>query len=99
MRPRHNFVVNQPTALPASYSTIAGSGSKSLPQPGQHLEPRIAVGGLEAHLALERAYRDHGVAADPAVGAAGVEAERGQAPLNLLQFLERRGTLAAGKFL
>src|SRR5713101_4984460 len=75
------------------------SASRSLAQPRQHLESRIAVGGLEPGLALECLHRDHRVAADPAVGAAGIEAERGQTPLNLLQFLERWGALAAGKFL
>src|ERR1700693_1709580 len=73
--------------------------SRALPQPGQHLEPRVTVGGLEPRLALERAHRHHRVPADPAVAAAGVEAERGQTPLNLLQFLERGRALATGKFL
>src|SRR6266568_9349171 len=94
-------VIRGPGLRAASRRSIRATNrsySRSLAQPRQHLQPCIAIGGLEPGLALECLHRDHRVAADPAVGAAGIEAERGQAPLNLLQFLERRGALAAGKF-
>ena len=44
-------------------------------------------------------HGDHGVVADAAVGAAGIEAERGQALLDFLHFGERRRALAAGEWL
>src|SRR3954470_9659061 len=62
------------------------TGSRGLTQPRQELHAGIAVGRLHAHFALEIAHCDHGVVADPPVGAAGVEAERGQALLNFLDF-------------
>ena len=64
-----------------------------------NLNSCIAVGRIHADLALIVADGKHGVVADAAVGAAGIEAELGQAALNFLDFGERRRALAAGKAL
>ena len=45
------------------------------------------------------AHRLHGVGADAAVGAVGVEAERGEPALDFLDLGQRRRALAAGEFL
>src|SRR5712691_4710584 len=45
------------------------TGSARLAQPRQERHPGIAVGGRHPDLALEIAYRAHGVVADAAVGA------------------------------
>src|SRR5215831_5541170 len=73
------------------------TGSEALAQPRQELHAGIAVGRLHADFALEIAYCNHRVVADPPVGAAGVEAKRGQALLDFLHFRERRRALAAGE--
>ena len=57
---------------------MTGKQSAALPQPRQHLQPAIAVGGLQPRLHLIIPDRLHGVVADAAVGAAGVEAGLGQ---------------------
>src|SRR5206468_246497 len=49
--------------------------------------------------ALEILDRFHGVVSDPSVGAAGVEAEVGQAALDFLDFRKCRWAFAAGEFL
>ena len=69
--------------------------SPTFPQFGEDFEAGVAVGGDEAGLGLELAHRDHGVAADAAIGAAGVEALCGQAALRFLDFFEREDALAA----
>src|SRR3954470_17231783 len=73
------------------------TGSRGLTQPRQELHAGIAVGRLHAHFALEIAHRDHGVVADPPVGPAGVEAERGEALLYFLDFGQRGGAFASGE--
>jgi hypothetical protein len=73
------------------------SRSRALTQPCQDLETGIAVSGQNANFSLEVAHRALGVAPDPAVGAVGVKAERGEAALKLLDVGERRGALAAGE--
>ena len=61
------------------------------------LSPGIAVGRLHADLALKIADRTHGVVADPAIGPAGIEAERSEPLLDFLDFGKRWGAFAAGK--
>src|SRR5260370_19660702 len=73
------------------------TGSEALTQPRQELDAGVAVGGLHADLALEFLDRGHGVVADAAIGAAGVETKGGEALLDLLHFGERRRALAAGE--
>src|SRR3954447_7879203 len=67
--------------------------SAALPQLCQHLQAAITIGGADAGLCLEAADRLHGVIADAAVGAAGVEAGCGQALLHLLHFGESQRAL------
>ena len=63
-------------------------GLPALPQPRQHLQPAITVGGQQPHLGLIILHRLHGVVADAAVGAAGVEAGFCQPRLHLLHLGE-----------
>ena len=68
-------------------------------QTGEELHARIAIGRLDAEFAL---VIEHGKArriADSAIGAAGVEAERGKAALKFLDLGEGGGRLAVGKLL
>ena len=68
-------------------------------QTGEELHAGIAIGWLDAEFAL---VIEHGKArrvADPAIGAAGVEAERGKAALKFLDLGEGGGRLAVGKLL
>jgi hypothetical protein len=70
-----------------------------LTQTGEELHAGIAIGWLDAEFAL---VIEHGKArrvADPAIGAAGVEAERGKAALKFLDLGEGRRRLAVGKLL
>ena len=75
------------------------TGSQPLTQPGEQRHARIAVGGLHADFALEIPHGDHRIVADAAVGATGIETERGETLLDLLQLGERRRALAARKLL
>src|SRR3972149_1192484 len=75
------------------------SRSRGLAQPGKHGEPGVAVGRTHADGALERPHGLIGGAPHAAIGATGVEAERGQPALNLLHLGERGGTLAARELL
>src|SRR6478672_12308605 len=70
------------------------TGSEALAQPRQKFHAGIAVGWLHADFALEIAHGNHGVIADAPVGAAGIEPERGQTLLGLLDFGQGRGALA-----
>ena len=72
-------------------------GLTALPQPRQHLQPAITVGGQQPHLGLIILHGLHGVVADAAVGAAGVEAGLGQPRLHLLHFGQRQRALGAGE--
>src|ERR1700704_3603163 len=65
-------------ALATGAAVSRRRGSRALPQPRQHLESGVAVGGLEPGFALECLHGHHRVMANPAVAAAGIEAERGQ---------------------
>ena len=68
-------------------------------QTGEELHAGIAIGWLDAEFAL---VIEHGKArrvADPAIGAAGVEAERGKAALKFLDLGEGGGRLAVWKLL
>ena len=67
----------------------------SLAQPRQHLQSGIAVGGQSPSRGLKILHRLHGVVADAAVGAAGIEAGLGQSGLDLLHFGERQRALAS----
>jgi hypothetical protein len=70
-----------------------------LTQTGEELHTGIAIGRLDAEFAL---VIEHGKArrvADPAIGAAGVEAERSKAALKFLDLGEGRRRLAVGKLL
>ena len=71
--------------------------SRTLAQPCQQPHAGIAV-RLQADLALVVADGGHRAGADAAVGALGVEAERGQAALDLLDLGQRRRPFAAGEF-
>src|SRR6185436_156110 len=53
-------------------------GLVSLPQPRQYFQSAVTVGGQQSHPGLIILYRFHGVVADAAVGAAGVETGLGQ---------------------
>ncbi len=72
-------------------------GLVSLPQPRQHLQPAVTVGGQQSHFGLIVLHRLHGVVADAAVGAAGVEAGLGQSRLHLLHFGKCQRALEPGK--
>ena len=68
-------------------------------QTGEKLHAGIAIGRLDAEFAL---VTEHGKArriADAAIGAAGVEAERGKAALKFLNLGEGGRRLAIGKLL
>src|SRR5262249_49345469 len=71
------------------------TASSTLPQSRQHFQAAIAVGGHEPSLDLEILDGLHRVVADPAIGAAGIEACLGQARLHLLHLAERQRTLRA----
>src|SRR5712691_11031863 len=71
--------------------------SNPLAQPRQHLQAGVTVGGREAGFALKIAHRQHGLAADAAVGAVGIEARGGEAALDLLHLGQGRRALAAGE--
>src|SRR5712691_747782 len=73
------------------------SRSGALTQPGQDLETGIAVGGRNANFSLKVPHRPLSVAADAAVAAVGIEAERGEAALQFLNLGQRHGALAAGE--
>src|ERR1700693_5109811 len=79
----------------ATFRDHALSNSGALAQLGQDLETGIAVGGRNARFSLKIAHRALGVAADAAVPAVGVKAERGQAALQFLHFGEAERALAA----
>src|SRR5438552_3474201 len=70
---------------------------RSLPQPRQHFQSAITVGGRDPRLGLEILDGLHGVVADPAVGAAGVETGFGETRLHLLYFGECQCALRAGE--
>src|SRR6267378_1185594 len=61
---------------------------RPLPQPRQHLQSAVTVGGQQPHLGLIIPDRLHGVVADAAIGAAGVEAGLGETHLHFLHFGE-----------
>src|SRR6267378_5401698 len=61
---------------------------RPLPQPRQHLQSAVTVGGQQPHLGLIIPDRLHGVVADAAVGTAGVEARLGETDLHFLHFGE-----------
>ena len=73
------------------------TGSEVLTQARQKLQASIAIGGLHADLALKVADREHGVVADPAIGATGVETERGEALLDFLHLGERGRALLGAR--
>src|SRR4029079_15072060 len=73
--------------------------SQPLPQAGEQLNAGVAVGRLHADLALKVLHRKQGVVADAAVDPAGIEAERREALLNLLQLGQSRRALGAREFL
>src|SRR5215831_3024182 len=68
--------------------------SRALTQPRQDLETGIAVGGRNANFSLELLHRTLGIATDPAIAAFGVEAECGEAALQLLHLGKRHQPLA-----
>ena len=67
-------------------------------QAGQKLDAGVAVGRLDADPALIVAHRQRRAKPDPAIGAAGVEAERGQPLLDFLDFGKRREGSLPGNF-
>src|SRR5215831_21415371 len=69
--------------------------SRALTQPPQDLETGITVGGRNANFSLELLHRTLGIATDPAIAAVGVEAECGEAALQLLYLGKRHQPLAA----
>src|SRR5947199_4293891 len=69
----------------------------ALPQPRQHLQSAIPVGGQQSNLGLIILHGLHGVVADAAVGAAGVEAGLCQSRLDLLHLGERQRAFGAGE--
>src|SRR3569833_253997 len=77
----------------ASFAARVFRLSTALPQFRQRLQAAIAIGGSDAGLGLEVADCLHGVVADAAVRATGIEASRGQALLHLLHFGERQRAL------
>src|SRR5882672_8494552 len=70
-------------------------GSTALPQPCQHLQPAVTVRGQQPHPGLIIPDRLHGVIADPAVGATGVETGFCQPGLHFLHLGERQRTFRA----
>src|SRR5438105_7472183 len=72
---------------------------RSLPQASEQPQPRIAIRRFDAEFALVIAHRNGRGIADAAIGAAGVEAERGEPALDFLDLGKRRRRLAAGKLL
>src|ERR1700722_8272167 len=73
------------------------TGSGALTQPGEKSHSRIAVGRRNSALALKVLHRNHGRGADAAIGAAGIEAERGEMLLDFLDFRQRGGPFAVRK--
>src|ERR1700722_9378889 len=73
------------------------SRSRGCAQPGEQPNAGITVRRCDAILELIVTHGLHGRAADAAVAAAGVEAERRQAALQLLQFRDRWRAFGAGK--
>src|SRR2546421_18091 len=71
--------------------------STTLPEPRQHLQPAVPVSRQQPHLGLIVPDRLHGVVADPAICASGIEAGLGEADLHFLHFRERQRALRAGE--
>src|SRR5580700_5231305 len=83
-----------PTGSRASSQAGSGTSSGALTQPAEKPGAGIAVGRLDAGFALIIAHRERRRAANAAVGATGIEAERGEPVLDLLQFEKRRRRFA-----
>src|SRR6185437_562118 len=75
------------------------SKSQASAQAGEKSHSGIAVGRLHADFALVGLHGQHGLGADAAIGAAGVEAERGQTALDFFDVGQGRRRLAAWELL
>jgi len=60
-----------------------------LAQPGEKVDAGIAVGRRHACLKLIIAHRDRRAIADAAIGATGIESERGEPALDFLNLCQR----------